>query len=188
MKAALIDLDGTLADSLNSLYHAYERFLGKFSIVATNEEFTELMGPTLPEVVAILREKHGLKETEKKLLEIYEETLEALYANEIRPLPGAEEMLKRFKEQGLQIAVVTSAKRILAEQFLKKNQLDHYVDAIISGEGVQEGKPSPEIYLKALKELGITAKDAIAIEDSPAGFASAEGAGIKTVLPLFENS
>lgn len=183
MKAALVDLDGTLADSLDSLYHAYERFLSRFSVGATREEFAELMGPTLPEIVAILKQRHGLGASVEELLEVYEGVLDALYANNIRPLPGAEKMLKRFKAKGMQIAVVTSAKRSLAKHFLKGNGLDQYIDKIISGEDVKEGKPSPEIYLRALKELEISADEAIAVEDSPAGFASAEGAGIKTVLP-----
>ncbi len=59
-KGMFFDLDGTLADNLDLMFAVYEQFLESFGRHATQEEFKSLNGPPLPEVIAVLMERHSL--------------------------------------------------------------------------------------------------------------------------------
>ena len=71
------------------------------------------------------------------------------------------------------IGLATSSRQIHAEQSLKRAGLYDYFDGKVFGDTVKEGKPSPEIYLKACKSIGIEPEDAVALEDAPSGAISA---------------
>jgi HAD superfamily hydrolase (TIGR01509 family) len=94
-------------------------------------------------------------------------------------------ILKQFKLSGLQLGLVTTAKRASLVSLL-----EHYgelliFDFIIAGDEVIHGKPNPEAYLKALSIAGCNTEEALTFEDSDAGQASAEAAGIGVVRISF---
>ncbi len=86
--------------------------------------------------------------------------------------------LRKFGKMGLKIAVVTGAPIDEAESSLAAMRIRHYVTAIVAAEQVKNSKPSPEPYSTALKLMGVESSKCIAIEDSPAGIASAKAAGL----------
>lgn len=96
--------------------------------------------------------------------------------------PGVEELLKYAKQKELRIALATSSRREHASSLLKRYGLYDYFDGEIYGDMVTSGKPSPEIYLKACQEIGVSPVNAIALEDAPAGIRSAHTAGMRTVM------
>ncbi len=64
----------------------------------------------------------------------------------------------------------------------EKSGLYDYFDGKVFGDTVKEGKPSPEIYLKACKSIGIEPEDAVALEDAPSGAISAHAAGMRVIV------
>ena len=80
------------------------------------------------------------------------------------------------------IGLATSSRQIHAEQSLKRAGLYDYFDGKVFGYTVKEGKPSPEIYLKACKSIGIEPEDAVALEDAPSGAISAHAAGMRVIV------
>lgn len=95
---------------------------------------------------------------------------------------GAAELLEAAKKHGCMIGLATSSRQVHAEQSLKRAGLYDYFDGKVFGDTVTEGKPSPEIYLKACKSIGIDPKDAIALEDAPSGVISAHEAGMRVIV------
>ncbi len=188
LKAVLIDLDGTLADSLPALYATYLDFLKERGVEGTREEFQQLNGPTLPEIVAYLKGKYGWTESEELLFSKYQEVLQKHYVETMSLFPGVIDFLHYAKNKGWKLALVTSAGEVLAFKFLLKKKIEDYFDLLVTLSHVRKGKPDPEIYLKALRKLRLRPTDVVAIEDSPNGVRAALAAGIATVQILHGDS
>lgn len=179
LKALLVDLDGTLADTVSPLYGLYRDLLSPFGIIGTQAEFKELNGKSLMEIVAVLKGRYHLPVAEKTLFDDYQAKVKAIY-QEIALFPYVAETLAMVKEGGVRIVLVTSANLELAKLFLKSHALTDRFDAIQTSEGLP-GKPSAEIYKSALKLAGVGLEHAVAVEDSENGFEAARGAGIYTL-------
>jgi len=181
LKGVLIDLDGTLADSMPLLYQTYFDFLKRFGHVGSQAEFHTLIGPSLSAVVEHLNNKYHFGMPTGRLTQEYTASLLIHYADSIALFPGAREFLDQAKAKGLKLALVTSADQVLAETFLQAQGITNYFDHIITPAGLPESKPSPAIYLRALETLDLSPDETLAIEDSENGVKAAEGAGIRTV-------
>ena len=178
--ALLIDLDGTLVDTLPLLFDVYIKFLKQFGIKGSTEEFNELNGPSLTEVLAILQKRYHLKGEIKTLLKQYQADIALGYAGS-RLFPDAQKTIKRARSHGLKIGLVSSAERSLVNAFMAGKKIEALFDAVITPEGLLRGKPAPDLYHQALKELDIPAAEALVIEDSANGVQSARKAGISTL-------
>lgn len=95
--------------------------------------------------------------------------------------PQAEPLMNALHSRGRKVAVASSSAAPDIMKMLTEGGLMPLVDAAFSGEDCAAHKPAPDIYLKALKALGLTADQAIAVEDSPTGIASAKAAGLKVL-------
>lgn len=180
-RALLLDLDGTLADSLAPLKDVYRRFLGQFGVVGSEEEFQELNGPPLPKIITHLRRVHNLAPSEAELLALYRSLLRDIH-NHVPPAEGALAVLQSARAQGWRIAVVTSSTHATAEQWLRQNGLHEWVEVIVGGDDVSRGKPDPEPYRLALQRLGADAAHSLAVEDSSMGVLAATDAGVPTLV------
>ncbi|WP_424350108.1 HAD family hydrolase (plasmid) [Latilactobacillus sp. 5-91] len=85
------------------------------------------------------------------------------------------------KEHELALAVASSSKHQHILDVLEACNIKDYFDIINSGESLVQSKPNPEIYLRTLNELNISANECLAIEDSYYGIAASRSAGIKTI-------
>ena len=102
--------------------------------------------------------------------------------NGIELKKGLFELLDWLKAHGVKLAVATATPRERAEMYLKKiNALD-YFDAVICGDMITNGKPDPDIYLTAARELGLPPEQCAAFEDSPNGIKAAHSAGCHAVM------
>ena len=180
LRALLLDFDGTMGDSLPLLIRAYEQFVEGLGGTPSPGEFESLNGPPLHEVVDRLCRTHQGRASSAADLRTYEAAVDAGFPW-VAPAPGLSELLKRARELGLLVAVVTSNSTARVTNWLEANRFAHLVDAIVCGDEVREGKPSPEPYLRALEKLDVSANDALAIEDGYAGVRSAQSAGIRAV-------
>ncbi|HEX2945722.1 MAG TPA: HAD family phosphatase [Clostridia bacterium] len=96
--------------------------------------------------------------------------------------PGVFEILNYLRENGFRIALATSTSKTGTLRHLETAGITHYFDAIVTGDMIVHGKPDPEIYELACRELGSVPENCIAVEDSPNGIRSAHGAGMKAVM------
>jgi len=175
----LLDLDGTLADSLHAMRAAYAAFLCRFGKPASDGEFASLNGPPLAEVVRRLQQTHHLPGRLEELIAAYQSVIDAVYAD-VPAMPGARELLSAVRVQGWKVGVVTSNSGRRARQWLERTGLGPLVDFIVAGEDAPRGKPYPDPYLLALARSGCGRESAIAVEDSPQGVAAALAAGLIT--------
>ncbi|MGZ3634198.1 MAG: HAD family hydrolase [Parachlamydiaceae bacterium] len=181
VKALLIDFDGTLVDSIQALWWCYVAFLEERGAEPTKEEFDSLIGPPLPEIIETLKRVHQFPESSQFLFEKYEHRLEQAYSEKVDFFPDALSNLKSAKDKQIKLGIVTSAPWRLLELFLTQQGALDFFDVCIAYSDEFPSKPSPVPYARALKALGLTLDEAIAVEDSKNGIKSACGAGLPVV-------
>lgn len=106
--------------------------------------------------------------------------------------PGAYMLLEYLKTNRIPVGLASSTSYHTIVEELTELKMINYFKVIVGGDMVSRGKPSPEVYEKACKELKLTPEKTIAIEDSLNGLKAAKGAGLKTImvpdiLPYTEN-
>lgn len=102
--------------------------------------------------------------------------------NGIETKKGLLELLNFLKINRYKIAVATATDFERTKMYLNKIGIFQYFDEIICGSMVENGKPEPDIYIKACEKLGVEPEFCIALEDSPNGILSAYRAGCKPVM------
>jgi len=102
-----------------------------------------------------------------------------LFADELIVLPGVLELLAALRDAGVPVALVSSSYRVLVDAVLRQGIGPFEVS--VAGDEVVHGKPHPEPYLTACAGLRVDPREAVVLEDSPAGVASGEAAGCAVV-------
>jgi len=179
--AVVLDMDGLMLDS-----ERVERWAWRRACAARGFDFDDpfhrtLVGRRDADVRADLYRRFGAAFP----LEDIQAEAHTLWLGQVREQgmphkPGLCELLEAIDELGLPKAVATSSIRPRVE--LSLGALAARFDAIVCGDEVREGKPDPEIYLRAAERLGVDPTTCLALEDSAAGLTAAECAGMVAVL------
>lgn len=183
-RAALIDMDGTLYDSMPLHAQAWHRLAGELGIPATREEFFLYEGRTGASTINILfRRALGREATAEEARELYRRKTE--YFNELpraEVMPGARELMEVFRREGIARVLVTgSGQHSLIDRLEADFPGIFTPGMMITGHDVEHGKPHPEPFLKAMERAGVAPEEAIAVENAPLGVESAVRAGAFTV-------
>lgn len=174
----LIDLDGTLANNIPTLYSAYKHFLSHFQIVGTEKEFQDLIGPPLPKAVEILRERYKIKASLDELIKQYEESIQEGYRCSYEMHAGAETFLEWAFSQNIPLTLATAAPRRLAMDFIKRYDLMRFFERIVTADDTRLTKVESEYF----HQLTDHPESTLMIDDSPYVIAAAKQAGLQTHL------
>lgn len=177
--AVLWDMDGTLIDTEPDWMAAETALLARFGRSWTAEQGLTLVGSGLEDSARVLQE-HGARLE----VPVIVDTLTDLVLERLRQRmpwrPGALELLAAVRDAGVPTALVTMSVRRMAEAVAAAVPFPAF-DLIVSGSDVTHPKPHPEAYLRAAAGLGVPIADAVAIEDSAPGLASAVAAGATVI-------
>lgn len=102
--------------------------------------------------------------------------------NGLEKKKGLDNLLRYLGENSYKRAVATATDPVRAADYLKRIGVYGKFDRVICASMVENGKPEPDIYLYAARELGLSPEECIAIEDSPNGVTSAYRAGMNTIM------
>lgn len=117
-----------------------------------------------------------------KFLDGYRDAYYELVEDGVPAKKGLHEILKVLREKGLKIGVATSSSEEHAVSNLKREGIFDYFDSVITGNMIEYGKPEPDIYIEACRQLKVNPSKAIALEDAINGIRSAHGAGMNPVM------
>jgi sugar-phosphatase len=170
--AVLSDLDGVLVDSHASIMRAWRRW-GRAHGVEREAIAAVRHGSPTSEIVAALTPGLDVA-AEARALDLGQ----AADADDVVALPGAAGVLAAFGPGA--VAVVTSCTAELAEARLRAAGLEP-PPVLVTADRLRRGKPDPEGYLLAARELGADAPDCVVLEDSPAGVRAGRDAGMRVV-------
>ncbi|QNE17052.1 HAD family phosphatase [Kribbella qitaiheensis] len=177
LRAVLWDMDGTLVDSEPVWARVQLELLAGLGAIWTLEDCVNLVGSDLSDAVDawMARIPAGAIEREELAERMYGEVVGTL-KEEVEFRPGAVELLQALNAEGIPCALVSASYRVMIDAVLSHLPPDLY-DVIVAGDEVTNGKPHPEPYLTAARELKVDPADCIVIEDSPGGTASGTAAG-----------
>lgn len=180
-KAVIFDMDGTLVDSTNADFVAWQKLFSFYNKQLTFSEYMPLLGIKSAQVVKEFLPVENEEEVQfaltKKLVFFHE----FISDNGIYPVPFADVFLKQIKQYNLPLALATSSRRAKMEMVMEKLNLLIYFDTMVTGGDVKNGKPAPDIFLKAAEKLNMLPGDCIVFEDAANGVAAAKNAGMKCV-------
>ena len=185
IKAFITDFDGTLAFTYAANLAAYQRAIdvvtdGKVKL--TNDMYQQCFGYRFDDfmnAINITNQNIRLLIKEKKA-EYY-----AMYSSAVVINNGLLSALKFAKFNNIKVALATTARLVNVMTVLKSHHIDvELFDLILTGEDVKEGKPNPEIYLTAMKILGVKPDETVVFEDSDIGITAAINAGCNYIKVL----
>ena len=181
-KAVIFDMDGVIFDTERVYLEIWQSVFEKYGYKMTKELYITVMGTGRKNVIKTFLENFGDDLPIEKMYEEKDNQLFYIIENQGIPLKkGVKELFSMLKEKNYKIALATSAKRYRVEKQIKYKWLKESFDAIVCGDDVEKGKPSPDIFLKAAKEIDVEAKDCFVVEDSPAGIKAAFSGGMKGI-------
>jgi HAD superfamily hydrolase (TIGR01509 family) len=189
--AFLVDLDGTLIDTVAAWHAAYLRLADELGVAAPADLWPRIAGRSMRASLEVYGDSASAHEADALI-----ERLVALAADGMTSdtgwswLPGARELLATLRSHAAprpRVALVTSAWRAFTLPLLSvalggADAVEATFDVIVCGDDVTEGKPAPESHLRAATLLGVAPEDCLVIEDSPTGVAAAEAAGMVVLV------
>jgi HAD superfamily hydrolase (TIGR01509 family) len=171
-KLIIFDLDGVLYDSKEIHFNALNQALAKIDneFVISFDEHTNIFdGLTTTTKLNMLTEKKGLKKSEHKKIWDYKQKETQSLLSEIKQKNSLIKILKEFNKNGLKIACASNSISDTVNKVLRQLGIDSFFDTIISNEDVNNPKPHPEMYWKAMIDNNILPSETLIIEDSPIG-------------------
>ncbi len=181
LKAILLDFDGVIAETDNHHVAAWQRTLSTMGWQVADDVAASSAEIDDREFLTRLFAARGVVSDK---IEDWVRRKQALTVQMLRYsprlYPGSVELIRALRGR-VKLAVVSGTWRENIQAVLEAAGLVECFDTVVGKEDIQAAKPAPEAYEVALKRLRIVAKSAVAIEDSPAGVASARAAGIRVV-------
>ena len=184
IKAIIFDLDGVICSTDRYHYLAWKTLADRLQIPFDEKANRQLRGVSRMESLEILlgERRNDFSAAEKMALadqknHIYRSYLSAMTPDELSD--DTRFTLNTLKERGYLLAIGSSSKN--TRFILHRLGLDDFFDAVADGTQITRSKPDPEVFLLAASLLGVSAKDAIVIEDADSGIQAAASGGFRTI-------
>ncbi|GAB6857801.1 HAD family hydrolase [Microbacterium xylanilyticum] len=179
-RAVLWDMDGTLVDTEPYWMDAETDLVESFGGTWTHEQALQLVGNGLIDSAVILQGAGVRMGAQEIVDELTERVRVRLQQDGVPFRPGAKELLRALRSEGVPTALVTMSLRRMAEDIVSLIGFEAF-DVIVGGDDVERPKPFPDPYLQAADALGVDIAHAVALEDSPTGLQAALSARAVTI-------
>ena len=180
IETVIFDMDGLLVDSEPYWDEARRIMAAEAGVRWSEDDHKAVMGVSTPEWVDYMIVRLGLKLPPKSVEERIIGTMAALYNQQIPFLPGAIEAVS-LAARHFTTALASGSPRRLIETVTISPALKGKFDLILSGDQFSRGKPAPDIYLGAAKQLNLKPSQCVCLEDSGCGILAGLTAGMKVI-------
>ncbi|SFB13041.1 MULTISPECIES: beta-phosphoglucomutase [unclassified Bacillus (in: firmicutes)] len=186
LQAFIFDLDGVITDTAEYHYLAWKALGEEIGVPFTREFNEELKGvsrmDSLEKILSLGNKQNDFTQAKKEALaasknDHYVRLIEGISPNDI--LIGIEKLIADIKSRGYKLGLASVSKN--AFSVMDKLGLTSQFDIIVDAAKIKNGKPDPEIFLKAAEMLNVEPTACIGIEDAAAGVDSIKGAGMFAV-------
>ncbi|MGW8223944.1 MAG: HAD family hydrolase [Syntrophobacteria bacterium] len=178
LEAVLFDMDGVIIDSEPLWSKAEQELLARRNIPYSPQLKAVMMGLDSSEAVGFLIQHYDLKESLSDVVEERNQLIAGLFRQFLRPMPHALQLVRSVHAAEIKTGLASSSPQELVALALGRLNITGLFDFILSGDQVARGKPAPDIYLTAARELGVSHENCLVIEDAPHGVAAAKAAGM----------
>ncbi len=187
IKAVAFDMDGLMFDTEDLYTVIIKRFISSKGATYDPAIKNKVMGMQAHKAVALTLEHHGLEMDVDEAIAEQHELIKDYFPANIQKMPGLDECLSAVESAGLPKALTTSSNLEHVGYGFDKFELHSRFNFKLTAENVTNGKPDPEIYLKAADNFGVDPANMLVLEDSPAGMAAGVAAGAVVVgIPSLE--
>jgi HAD superfamily hydrolase (TIGR01509 family) len=181
----LLDLDGTIADTLPHLFRAFRHGVEPFvTQLPSDAEIVATFGPPERDCIAkVLRNPELAAPAAIAGLDAAEERFHAYYEGrheEVKAFPGIADVMRLARARDWRIGVCTGKGRRSAVFTLQLLELLQYVECLVTGEDVRRPKPDPEGVRLVMQQLGVQGEHLIVVGDTPADVLAGQAAGART--------
>lgn len=184
-RAAIFDLDGTLADTMPVHFLAWEEVAKRHGLTFPEERFYSLGGVPTNRIATLLASEQGLtidvaavvKEKEQAVLK---------YFDQVRAIEPVVALARRARDEG-KVAIASGGGRFMVEKTLEHIGLGGFFPVIVTAEDTTRHKPEPDVFLEAARRMGVAPQDCTVYEDTDLGLEAGRRAGMATVdvRPLY---
>lgn len=182
IKAVIFDMDGLMIDSERVTFEGYKIELEKRNYETTEAFYIKTLGKTIKTVYQIYFDEYGNDFPIDEVIQDVHRYIEKEFEEKGVPIKkGLLPLLQYLKDHQIKTIVATSSSRVRTDRILKQANITQYFDDSICGDEVTNGKPDPEVFLKACQKLNVLPSEAIVLEDSEAGIQAAANANIKVI-------
>lgn len=181
--AVIFDMDGVIADSEYFNVKAKHVILQKAGIEVDWHYHDKFLGTTHEYMwTEMKKEFSALTEEVSYYIKQWVETRKELIKEEgLKPMPGVITLIKELKEKGFFLAVASSSLKEDIMDNMNTFGITECFDAFVSGSECKNGKPDPEIFLKAAEAIGKKPEECVVVEDSTAGVSAAKAARMRCI-------
>lgn len=181
LKHIIFDCDGVLVDSEPLSMRADVLLLNRYGIeISEAEAHHRFVGTTFQAMLDMMTEQFGTI-FPPDLDHVKNHMVEELYRAELKIVDGVEEVLQAIKVKGLSMSIASNSPKKRVELAVALTGIASYFDAITSFEDVKNGKPEPDVFLKAAERAGAAPLQCLVVEDSLTGTTAALAAGMRTI-------
>lgn len=177
-KAVIFDLDGTLVDSMWVWKQIDIEYLGGLGIELPEMLQGDIEGMSFTETAVYFKERFSLPDSVEEIKKTWNRLALEKYEKEVPLKDGAVEFVNWCQQNGIRLGIATSNSRELVETVLRAHGLEGYFSCIVTGCDVGKGKPAPDIYLEAARQLDVPPENCLVFEDIIPGIAAGKAAGM----------
>lgn len=176
----IFDMDGVLVDSYAPHLRSWCLLAEEAGFSVTETQFAATFGKTSREIIRML---FGVTEPSK--VRRLDDRKESLYRDLIRStvpaMPGAMTLMRRLHEAGIRLAVGSSGPPENVELVCDRLGLSAFLSGKVTGRDVQRGKPDPQVFQLAARQMGVLPAACVVVEDAPVGIEAAKRAGMHAI-------
>lgn len=189
LKAVIFDMDGVLIDSEPLHARAAVLALEKLGVHIPITYCYDFIGSTTVHMLESMIRDFNLKYTVSEMYGFYHDSKYELINKEgYEPIPYTKELIQDLHKHGIKMAIASSSSETEIAEVTAALNITSYFDKLISGTTVEHPKPAPDVFIKAMNELGVSRDECIIIEDSYNGVTAANAAKIPVIGFVNEHS
>lgn len=183
VKAVIFDMDGLMFDTETIYYQSNQATADSIGLPFNYAFYEKYIGTSEKDFFNALHNEHH----DEKLVQLFIEKSKidietALLAKPLPQKKGLRALLDYLKEKEIEMVVASSTEHRLVETLIQNADLSHYFSGIVGGDEVENSKPDPAIFLKALSKTKAEKAEALVLEDSLNGVRAAHAAGIPVIM------
>ena len=181
IKAVIFDMDGTLIDSTGIWHEIDKAFFAKRNMELPSDYAQHIVHLGLTQAAVYTKNTYHLEESIQDIMDEWHKMSIDMYRYDVPLKPGALELLKLFKDNGIKMAIATANDDSLYKPCIERLGIGEYFDEIADVNTAKEGKQSAKIYLDLANKLGSEPQNTLVLEDMPTCVKTAFNSGFLTV-------
>jgi HAD superfamily hydrolase (TIGR01509 family) len=181
-KAVIFDIDGTLIDSVDAHARAWQDAFRDFNHALTFDEIRQQIGKGGDQLMPVFLAQTEIAAQGKDLENHRSRIFKERYLPAVRAFPDVRALFLRLRDDGVRIALASSAKKDEVEVYKKIAGIQDLVEVETSSDDAEKSKPHPDIFVATLARLGgIQPRDVIVVGDTPYDMEAARKARVPAV-------